>query len=322
MGREPAGVRVVVTGMGLITPVGLNVAQGWAKVISGHSGIGHISLFPTDDLCVKIAGEAWNFQATDFMPAKEARRADRNVQFALAAAREAMAQAQLPLPLSQDPAIDADEVGVLIGSGAGGIWTYTAQQAVMDRQGPSRLNPLTIPMITVDSASVQVSILAGARGPTFGLASACATGADAVGQAFETIRRGDAGMMITGGTEAAVTRLGIAGFDQLRALSRCNEAPAEACRPFDAGRDRPPARCGRCRGGDLVRDGFARRWYPTDNQLPAARPGMRPGRGAERGAAGRSAVGHVQCLWFWRAQFCFAAAALGSDQPSALRTAV
>jgi 3-oxoacyl-[acyl-carrier-protein] synthase II len=237
MGREPAGVRVVVTGMGLISPVGLNVAQGWANVISGHSGIGHISLFPTDDLCVKIAGEAWNFNPTDYMPAREARRADRNVQFAVAATRQAMARAQLPLSLREQTVVNSEQVGVLIGTGAAGIWTYTAQQAVMDKHGPARLSPFLIPMITVDAASVQVSILTGACGPTFGLASACATGADAIGMAFETIRRGDAGMMITGGTEAAVTRLGIAGFDQLRALSRRNEAPAEACRPFDAGRD-------------------------------------------------------------------------------------
>jgi 3-oxoacyl-[acyl-carrier-protein] synthase II len=237
MNNEHFSRRVVVTGMGLISPVGLNVATGWANVVSGQSGIGRITLFNTDDLRVQIAGEAWNFDPTHFMPAKEARRADRNVQFALAATQEAMAQAQLPLCLRQAPTVNVDDVGVLIGSGAGGIWTYTAQQALMDKYGPARLSPLLIPMLTVDSASVQVSILTGACGPSFGLASACASGADAIGTAFEIIRRGDAEVMISGGAEAAVTRLGIAGFDQLRALSRRNESPAEACRPFDATRD-------------------------------------------------------------------------------------
>ena len=226
--------RVVVTGMGVISPVGLNAPAAWQNVVAGQSGIRPITLFPTDGFRVKIAGEAWGFIATDFMSAKEARRADRNVQFALAAAKEALAQARLPRPLSD---ADANETGVLIGSGAAGIWTYTTQQAVLDAHGPQRLSPLLIPMIVVDSASVQVSILAGARGPNFGLASACSTGADAIGEAFEIIRRGDAQVMITGGTEAAVTRLGIAGFDQLGALSRRNDAPAQACRPFDAARD-------------------------------------------------------------------------------------
>ena len=227
--------RVVVTGMGIISPVGLNVQTAWANVVAGRSGIGHITLFPTDDLRVKIAGEAWGFDPTDFMSAKEARRADRNVQFALAATKEALAQAQLTLPLNN--VVDADEVGVMIGSGAAGIWTYTAQQAVMDVYGPQRLSPLLIPMITVDSASVQVSILTGACGPNFGIASACSTGGDAIGTAFEIIRRGDAQVMITGGAEAAVTRLGIAGFDQMNALSRRNEVPTEASRPFDVARD-------------------------------------------------------------------------------------
>lgn len=226
--------RVAVTGMGLISPVGLNVQTAWDNVVAGRSGIGHITLFPTGDLRVKIAGEAWGFDPTDFMSAKEARRADRNVQFAIAATKEALAQAQLTLPITN---VDANEVGVILGSGAAGIWTYTAQQAVMDAYGPQRLSPLLIPMITVDSASVQVSILTGARGPNFGIASACSTGGDAIGTAFEIIRRGDAQVMITGGTEAAVTRLGIAGFDQMNALSRRNDVPVEASRPFDSARD-------------------------------------------------------------------------------------
>ncbi len=220
--------------MGVISPVGLNVPAAWQNLVAGRSGLGAITLFPTGDFRVKIAGEAWGFKPTDFMSAKEARRADRNVQFALAAVKEALAQARLDCPLKD---LDPDTVGVLIGSGAAAIWTYTTQQALLDQFGPQRLSPLLIPMITVDSASVQVSILTGAHGPNFGIASACSTGADAIGEAAEIIRRGDAAVMIAGGTEAAVTKLGIGGFDQMGALSRRNDAPTAASRPFDAHRD-------------------------------------------------------------------------------------
>ena len=228
----PPARRVVITGLGAITPVGLDVATAWQNVRAGRSGIRPITLFNTDDQRVKIAGEAWGFNPVDFMSAKEARRADRNVQFALAAAQQALDQARLRIT-----ADNAEGVGVLIGTGAAGIWTYTTQQAILDAHGPQRLSPLLIPMIVVDSASVQVSILTGARGPNFGLASACSTGADSIGEALEIIRRGDAEALIAGGPEAAVPRLGIGGFDQLNALSRRNATPAEACRPFDATRD-------------------------------------------------------------------------------------
>ncbi len=228
----PPGRRVVVTGLGIISPIGLDVPGAWANLLAGRSGIRPITLFDTTAFRVKIGGEAWGFVPTDFMTAKEARRADRNVQFAIAAARQALAQAGLVIGAG-----NADEVGVLIGTGAAGIWTYTAQQKVMDEHGPQRLSPLLIPMITVDSASVQVSILTGARGPAFGLASACSTGVDALGEAFEIIRRGDAEAMLAGGTEAAVTPLGIGGFDQMNALSRRNDDPAGASRPFDRARD-------------------------------------------------------------------------------------
>jgi 3-oxoacyl-[acyl-carrier-protein] synthase II len=232
MTNETGARRVVVTGMGVISPVGLDVATAWENVAGGRSGIGAITLFPTDAFRVKIAGEAWGFEPTHYMSAKDARRADRNVQFAIAAAKQALGQARLSTTDA-----NADDVGVIIGTGAAGIITYTTQQAILDRHGPQRLSPLLIPMITVDSASVQVSILAGACGPNFGLASACSTGVDAIGESLEIIRRGDAEAMIAGGTEAAVTMLGIGGFDQLGALSRRNDAPAEACRPFDATRD-------------------------------------------------------------------------------------
>ncbi len=223
----------MITGMGVITPVGLSVDAAWRNVLGGCSGIGPITLFDPTPFSVKIAGEAKGFDPLMTMSAKEARRADRNVQFALAAAQQAVDQAGLRIGTNVDP----DQTGVLIGSGAAGIWTYTAQQRVMDQQGPARISPMLIPMITVDSASVQVAIRFGARGPNFGVASACSTGVDAIGEALEILRRGDAEVMLAGGAEAAVTPLGIAGFDQLGALSRRNHAPEAASRPFDAGRD-------------------------------------------------------------------------------------
>lgn len=224
--------KVVITGMGLISPVGLDVERAWSNVAAGQSGIGHITLFDTDQFRVKIAGEAWGFDPINYMSIKEARRADRSVQFAIAAADQAMRQARLIIAPDT-----ADDIGVMIGTGSAGIWTYTANQAIMDNTGPSHMNPLMIPMIVVDSASVQLGIKYGVHGPNFGIASACATGNDAIGSAFETIERGDAQAMICGGTEAAVTKLGIGGFDNLGTLSRRNDAPTEACRPFDKERD-------------------------------------------------------------------------------------
>ena len=226
--------RVVVTGLGLISPVGLNVSTAWANVLAGRSGIRPITQFDIsgDRWKVKIAGEAWGFDPLNYLSAREARRADRTTQFALAATAEALTQADLAIT----PHI-ADEIGVMIGCGSGGIWTYAPQHETLLTKGPQRMNPLLIPMEVVDSSGVQVSIKYGVHGPNFGIASACATGADAIGMALETIKRGDAQAMIAGGTEAAIHPLGIAGFDNLGALSRRNESPATASRPFDQDRD-------------------------------------------------------------------------------------
>lgn len=224
--------RVVVTGMGAITPVGHDVETSWRAVVEGRSGIGPVTLVPVDHLPVRIAGEVKGFDPATVMEAKEARRADRFSQFAVAAAREAVRHSGLVIDES-----NANDIGVIIGSGAGGIQTYTDNQHVMDQRGAGRLNPLMIPMITADSASVQVSILTGAHGVTFGVAAACSTGNDAIAQAFYTIQRGDAKAMLTGGAEAAVTHLGLTGFSQLRALSRRNDDPTRASRPFDKDRD-------------------------------------------------------------------------------------
>jgi 3-oxoacyl-[acyl-carrier-protein] synthase II len=225
-------VRVVVTGLGAISPVGLDVPTMWQNLVAGRSGIGPITHFDASDFAVRIAGEAWGFDPADYMPVKEVRRTDRFVQFAIAAAQQAVAQARLTV----DQAI-ADQVGVIVGVGMGGINTYSRELRVLMEKGPRRVSPFLIPMITVDVAAVQIAILTGARGPNLGLSSACSTGSDAIGQAYEAIRRGDAQVMIAGGTEAAVTPVGVAAFDRMRALSHRNEEPERASRPFDAERD-------------------------------------------------------------------------------------
>jgi 3-oxoacyl-[acyl-carrier-protein] synthase II len=226
--------RVVITGLGIISPVGLNVPDAWQSVVQGRSGIRPITLFDVSDDSwrVKIAGEAWGFDPLNFVSAREARRADRATQFTLAAAAEALAQAKLTITPH-----NADDIGVLIGCGSGGIWTYATQYETLLNKGYSRMNPLLIPMEVVDSSGVQVSIKYGLHGPNFGIASACATGADSIGMALETIKRGDAEVMFTGGTEAAIHPLGIGGFDNLGALSHRNDAPTEASRPYDKDRD-------------------------------------------------------------------------------------
>lgn len=218
--------------MGAITPVGHDVETSWRAVVEGRSGIGPVTLVPVGHLPVRIAGEVKGFDPTTVMDAKEARRSDRFSQFAVAAAREALRHARLVIDES-----NSNDIGVIIGSGAGGIQTYTDNQHVMDQRGAGRLNPLMIPMITADSASVQVSIQTGAHGMTFGVAAACSTGNDAIAQAFYAVQRGDAKAMLTGGAEAAVTHLALTGFSQLRALSRRNDDPTRASRPFDKDRD-------------------------------------------------------------------------------------
>ena len=224
--------RVVVTGMGVISPVGLDVTTMWQNLIAGRSGIGPITLFDTGDLGVHIAGEAHGFDPVNYMPAKEARRADRFGQFAVAALEEALAQSHL---LSNG--YDAHEVGVVVGSGMGGILTYTEELDKVREEGPRRVNPFLVPMITVDAAGVQIALRTGARGPNLGISSACATGADAIGQACEMIRLGYAGAMLAGSFEAAISFISMATFDRMRALSRRNDDPEGASRPFDIGRD-------------------------------------------------------------------------------------
>ena len=224
--------RVVVTGIGLVTPIGLDRKPTWDSLIEGKSGIDYISLFDAEGYESRIAGEVNEFDATATLGRKQAKRLDRFAQFACVAALEALEHANLNMEKE-----DADRVGVLIGSGVGGIITITDQHKILLQKGPKRVSPFLIPMMLGDMASGQVSMMIGAKGPNFSTVSACATGADSIGEALEMIRRGRADVVIAGGTEAAVCEIGVAGFNSCMALSTRNEDPQGASRPFDSGRD-------------------------------------------------------------------------------------
>jgi len=224
--------RVVITGMGIVSPVGLDVPTMWNNVVGGVSGIGPITVFDTTEFDAHIAGEVHGFDPHNYMSPKDARRMDRFVQYAVACLEQALAESRLEI---NDQ--NCYQVGANIGAGVGGIWTYDREFHVLNEKGPRRINPFLITMIIVDAAAVQVALRTGARGPNFGVTSACATGADSIGLAYETIRHGRAKAMFTGGVEAAITPIGVAAFDRMGALSRCNDEPTRASRPFDAERD-------------------------------------------------------------------------------------
>jgi len=224
-------IRIVVTGMGAVSPLGLDVPTLWEALKSGQSGAGRITLFDAEPFETKIAAEVKGFNPTDYFEHREARRMDRYTQFATAAAMQAVKQANL------DCDKEGPDVGVLIGSGIGGITTLSAQMATLAEKGPHRISPLLVPMMIADAAAGHVSIMLGAKGMNFCATSACSSGADAVGEACEIIRRGDAQVMIAGGAEAPLTPISIAGFNAAGALSVRNDAPQKASRPFDAQRD-------------------------------------------------------------------------------------
>ena len=224
--------RVVVTGIGLVTPVGLDRKTTWDSLLEGKSGIDYISLFDAEGFESRIAAEVNDFDAAPILGRKEARRLDRFAQFACVAALEALDDAGLDMA-NEDP----DRVGVLIGSGVGGIMTITEQHKILLNKGPKRVSPFLVPMMLGDMASGQVSMMIGAKGPNFSTVSACATGTDSIGEALEMIRRGRADVVIAGGTEAAVCEIGVAGFNSCMALSTRNDDPQAASRPFDSGRD-------------------------------------------------------------------------------------
>jgi 3-oxoacyl-[acyl-carrier-protein] synthase II len=225
---------VYVTGIGLVTPLGLDVATTWDALVNGRSGIDTITAFDIDGFETTFAGEATAFDPTVYVDRKQARRLDRFSQLAVAATHQALAQAELDL---KDGSVDATRVGSVIGSGIGGIITMSEQWAVLAEKGPTRVNPFLVPMMLADMAPAQVSILFGAKGPNYCTVTACSSGADGIGIASEMIRRGEIDIAIAGGTEAPICPLAVAGFNACLALSKRNEAPQLASRPFDANRD-------------------------------------------------------------------------------------
>ncbi len=224
--------RVVVTGMGIISPVGIGLDSFWNSMINGVSGIGYIESFDTTEHAVKIGGEVKDFDPGDYFDRKEAKRLDRFAQFAVASALLAMKDANLEIDDDVSP-----RAGVLLGSGIGGIQTLEDQSKTLSEKGPRRVSPFFIPMMISNIASGQVSIYCNAKGHNSSAVTACASAATAIGDATEIIKRGDADVMISGGAEAAVTPLAIAGFANMKALSTRNDEPQRASRPFDAERD-------------------------------------------------------------------------------------
>ncbi|HUV05874.1 MAG TPA: beta-ketoacyl-ACP synthase II [Armatimonadota bacterium] len=224
--------RVVITGMGPITPIGTGTEAYWRALLDGISGVGPITHFDASDYSTRIAAEVKDFDPEQYVERKEAKRMDRFVQLAVAASKLAVQDAGLDI---RDD--NADRIGVLIGSGIGGTSTWEEQHSVLIEKGPRRVSPFFVPMLISDMASGMVSILLGAKGPNLGVVSACATATHAIGEASEIIKRGDADVMLAGGSEAAITPMSVAGFCAARAFSTRNDEPERASRPFDLHRD-------------------------------------------------------------------------------------
>jgi 3-oxoacyl-[acyl-carrier-protein] synthase II len=226
--------RVVVTGMGTVTPLGNDVSSTWAGLVSGRSGITTIDAFDPSRLSVRIAGQVRDFDASHVLDRKDQRRVDRYIQFGLVAAREAMDQAGLPERL--EGAL-AERTGAILGTGLGGVGTLEDGFTTNVTRGPDRISPFLIPYGIPNVGSGQIAISFGMTGPNFATVSACATGGHAIGEAYETIRRDDADVMLAGGSEAGIYETLVGGFASMRALSTRNDDPPAASRPFDAGRD-------------------------------------------------------------------------------------
>ncbi|MEB3181336.1 MAG: beta-ketoacyl-ACP synthase II [Nostocaceae cyanobacterium] len=224
--------RVVVTGVGAITPIGNNPQEYWSGLISGRNGIGSISLFDASRHACRIAGEVKNFDPHQYMNPKEAKRMDRFAQFGVAASLQALTDAKLEIT-----DLNAEQVGVMIGTGIGGIKVLEDQQTIYLTKGPDRCSPFMVPMMIANMAAGLTAIHTGAKGPNSCTVTACAAGSNAVGEAFRLIQGGYAQAMICGGCEAAITPLSVAGFASARALSFRNDDPEHACRPFDKDRD-------------------------------------------------------------------------------------
>ncbi len=226
------GKRVVITGLGAITPIGNTLAEYWEGLLSGRNGIGPITLFDASRHDCRIAGEVKGFDPHDYMDRKDAKRMDRFAQFAVAASKQAIRDAQFVIN-----ELNAEQVGAIIGTGIGGLKVLEDQQEIYLTKGPDRCSPFMIPMMIANMAAGLTAIHTGAKGPNSCSVTACAAGSNAIGDAFRLIQRGYAQAMICGGTEAAVTPLSLAGFAAARALSKRNDDPAHASRPFDHDRD-------------------------------------------------------------------------------------
>jgi 3-oxoacyl-[acyl-carrier-protein] synthase II len=226
--------RVVVTGMGMLTALGNDVPTTWAGMVAGRSGVGQITLFDPERLDCRIAGEVKDFDSSGVLDKKDMRRFDRYIQFGLVAARQAMDQAGLPARLE---GTEAERTGVIFGTGLGGVGTLVDGISINALRGPDRISPFFIPMGIPNVGAGQIAISFGMTGPNYTTVSACATGGHAIGEAWETIRRADAETMIAGGAEAGIREPLVGGFDSMHALSRRNDDPEGASRPFDQGRD-------------------------------------------------------------------------------------
>ena len=224
--------RVVVTGVGVVSPLGTGNAKNWEALIAGKSGIAPITRFDTSDLPVKIAGEVKDFVAEDFIDKKEIKKMDLFIQYSLAAAQFAMEDSGLVINEE-----NAERVGVLVGAGLGGLPAIERYHSALLEGGYKKVSPFFIPMLIINLAPGHISIKYGAKGPNLSSVSACATGTHSIGDAFHMIKRGDADAMIAGGCESTVTPLGIGGFSVMKALSTNNDDPTAASRPFDKGRD-------------------------------------------------------------------------------------
>jgi 3-oxoacyl-[acyl-carrier-protein] synthase II len=223
---------VVITGMGVISPLGLDVESFWANLTSGISGVDYITFFDTENYTTRIAAEIKNFNPTDYLDKKEARRMDRFTHFAMAAAGQAIKDADLKLEN-----LNRDRIGVILGSGIGGIGTLEEQHKILTNRGPDRISPFFITMLIPNMGAGQIAIAYGLRGYNMATVSACASSNNALGDAYSLIKQGDADVMIAGGAEAPITPLAIAGFCSMKAMSTYNEEPKKASRPFDSNRD-------------------------------------------------------------------------------------
>ncbi len=224
--------RVVVTGMGVVAALGHNVNDFWANIVAGKCGIDRVSLFDASNYSCQIGAEVRGWDPAQHMDPKEVRRNDRYTHFGFCAAKQAIADAKLDMTKE-----DADRVGVIIGSGIGGMWTIENQHKVLLERGPRKVSPFMIPALISNMCGGLVAIELGARGPNFGVVSACSTATHAIGESLRMIRRGEADVMVCGGAEAAITPLAYAGFCSMKAMSTNNEAPQKSSRPFDLNRD-------------------------------------------------------------------------------------